>query len=272
MDQYLDKIKDLGVVYAPKFLLAILTLVIGLWIIKKVMNVISKNFEKQKIDISLKPFLITMISAIFKILLVISVAGMVGIEMTSFIAILGAAGLAVGLALSGTLQNFAGGVIILILKPFKVGDFIEAQGHAGVVKEIQIFATILETPDGRTIILPNAPVSTGAIVNKTTKPTRRVDLTVGIGYQDDIDKTRTVLQGLADADERVLKDPACDIFVAELADSSVNFVYRLWVNSENYWPVYFDMHEKVKKALDANNISIPFPQTDVHLYHSKQTF
>lgn len=264
-----NKGMELVITYAPKLLLAILTLLVGLWIIKKFLKIIGKTFEKQNVDESLRPFLLSLMGAIFKILLIISVVGMIGVQMTSFVAILGAAGLAIGLALSGTLQNFAGGVILLILKPFKVGDLVEIQGHTGVVKEIQIFNTILETPDGRTIVLPNAPVSTGTIVNKSTKPFRRVDLTVGIGYDDDIDKAREVLKKLADDDKRVLKDPMYDILVSELADSSVNFAYRLWVNSADYWGVYFDMHEKVKKALDAANISIPYPQRDVHLFQNK---
>lgn len=264
-----NKGMELVITYAPKLLLAILTLLVGLWIIKKFLKIIGKTFEKQNVDESLRPFLLSLMGAIFKILLIISVVGMIGVQMTSFVAILGAAGLAIGLALSGTLQNFAGGVILLILKPFKVGDLVEIQGHTGVVKEIQIFNTILETPDGRTIVLPNAPVSTGTIVNKSTKPFRRVDLTVGIGYDDDIDKAREVLKKLADDDKRVLKDPMYDILVSELADSSVNFAFRLWVNSADYWGVYFDMHEKVKKALDAANISIPYPQRDVHLFQNK---
>lgn len=265
IDSYTQKGMELLITYAPKFILAIITLLIGLWIINRFVKVLGKAFRKRNLDDLLSPFLLSLISILFKVLLVISVASMIGIQMTSFIAILGAAGLAIGLALSGTLQNFAGGVVLLILKPFRVGDYIESQGHEGVVKEIQIFNTFLETYDGRTIILPNAPVSSGTIVNKTTKPQRRVDLTVGIGYGDDIDKTREVLRKLAEEDSRILKDPIYDILVSEMAESSVNFVFRLWVNSADYWAVYFDMTEKVKKALDANNISIPFPQMDVHV-------
>ncbi|MDH5381914.1 MAG: mechanosensitive ion channel [Cyclobacteriaceae bacterium] len=252
--------------YGIKFLGAVLVLIIGLWIVKVLKRSFRKMMVKSNIDDSLVPFLSSIVGVILKLLVVISVLGMVGIEMTSFIAILGAAGLAVGMALSGTLQNFAGGVMILIFKPFKMGDYIETQGYAGSVKEIRIFNTILETVDGQTIILPNAPVSTSPIVNKSTKPIRRVDLTIGIGYNDDIDKTREVLRELAEADSRVLKDPDYDILVSALADSSVNFSFRLWVNSPDYWGVYFGMHEAVKKALDKNGISIPYPQTDVHVY------
>lgn len=269
IDNILETALDFLTTYGIKFVGALVVLIIGLWIVKGLTKTIKTMMVKSKMDESLVPFLTSIIAVLLKVMVVISVLGMVGIQMTSFIALLGAAGLAIGMALSGTLQNFAGGVMILIFKPFKVGDVISSQGYTGSVKEIQIFNTILETLDGQTIILPNAPVSTNAIVNKSTKPTRRVDLTVGIGYGDDIDKTRTVLQGLADADARILKDPGCDILVSELGDSSVNFAFRLWVNSSDYWGVYFDMHEAVKKALDANGISIPFPQRDVHIHNVK---
>lgn len=268
LEKYSDKAIELLMVYGPKLILAIIVLIVGLWIIKGFTKHLSKTFEKRSIDVSLRPFLLSLIGVIFKLLLVISVMQMVGVAMTSFVAILGAAGLAIGLALSGTLQNFAGGIMILILKPFKVGDFIEAEGHGGVVKEIQVFHTILETPDGRTIILPNAPVSNGSIVNKSTKPVRRVDMVFGIGYGDDIDKARDVIKKYVDSDVRVLKDPAYDILVSSLGDSSVNFSVRLWVNTADYWAVMFDTTENIKKEFDKNKISIPFPQRDVHVFNN----
>lgn len=261
-----DKAIELLMVYGPKLLLAIIVLIVGLWIIKGFSKQIKRLMETRNVDASLRPFLLSLLSTILKILLIISVMQMVGVAITSFVAILAAAGLAIGMALSGTLQNFAGGVMILLLKPFKVGDFVESSGHGGVVKEIQIFHTILETPDGRTIILPNAPVSNSALVNKSTKPVRRVDLTFGIGYTDDIDKARKVIKDYVETDSRVLKDPKFDILVSELADSSVNFAVRLWVNTGDYWAVKFDTTENIKKAFDKNKISIPFPQTDVHLF------
>ena len=199
-------------------------------------------------------------------LLLISVASMVGIATTSFVAVLGAAGLAIGLALQGSLSNFAGGVLILIFKPFKVGDLIEGGGHLGVVKEIQIFNTILTTADNRRVIIPNGVLSNNSLININVEPTRRVDFVFGIGYGDDIKKTKEILQRLADADSRVLKDPAPTIVLSELADSSVNFTVRLWVNTADYWGVYFDTHEAVKVAFDAEGISIPFPQQDVHMH------
>jgi small conductance mechanosensitive channel len=208
------------------------------------------------------------ISILLKIMLVISVLGMVGVEMTSFIAILGAAGLAVGLALSGTLQNFAGGVMILIFKPFKVGDLLEAEGYLGTVKEIQIFNTILVTPDNKTIIIPNGGLSNSSMTNYSTQELRRVDWTFGIAYGDDADKAKMVIKRLCDEDSRILKDPEPFIALSALADSSVNFAVRAWVNSGDYWGVFFDMNEKIYKTFAKEGLNIPFPQMDVHMIKS----
>jgi len=191
---------------------------------------------------------------------------MMGIEMTSFIAILGAAGLAVGMALSGTLQNFAGGVMILIFKPFKVGDVLQAQGFTGSVSEIQIFNTIMKTPDNKTIIIPNGGLSTSSMVNFSTEAKRRVDWTIGIAYGDDADKAREVIKRLCDEDSRILKDPEVFIAVSALADSSVNFTVRAWVNAPDYWGVHFDLNEKVYKTFAGEGLNIPFPQMDVHVH------
>ena len=188
--------------------------------------------------------------------------------MTSFIAILGAAGLAVGMALSGTLQNFAGGVMILIFKPFKVGDVIDAQGYLGAVKEIQIFNTVLTTPDNKTIIIPNGGLSTSSMTNYSTEETRRVDWTIGIGYGDDVDKAEQVIKRMCDEDTRILKDPEVFIAVSELADSSVNFAVRAWVKSDDYWGVFFDMNKKVYKVFAEEGLNIPFPQMDVHVHNN----
>lgn len=266
---YVNKFVDLFVVYAPKLALAIIVLIIGLLVIKSITNLIKKVMKKRKMDEALTSFLSSFLSALLKVLLIISVIQMVGVETSSFVAILAAAGFAVGLALSGTLQNFAGGVMLMIFKPFKVGDFISAQGHTGTVNEIQIFNTILKTPDNKTIIQPNGSLATGSMVNFSTEPTRRVDFTFGIGYSDDIDATKVVLQRLIDADTRILKNPAPFIAVSELADSSVNFAVRVWANSGDYWGIFFDMTEAVKKEFDKENISIPFPQTDVHVHNVK---
>ncbi len=266
LNNYIDKGVTMIMEYAPTLLLAVLALIIGLWVIKMITKGVSKMMKKQDIDESLRPFLVSLLSAILKIMLVISVVQMVGVEMTSFVAILAAAGFAIGMALSGTLQNFAGGVMILIFKPFKVGDVIDAQGHVGGVKEIQIFNTILKTPDNKTIIIPNGPLSTGSMVNYSTEETRRVDFTFGIGYDDDIDKAKETLMTLIKADERIFTDPAPFIAVSELADSSVNFAVRVWAKSSDYWGIFFDMNENVKKEFDKQKISIPYPQTDVHLH------
>jgi small conductance mechanosensitive channel len=252
-----------------KILLALVVLIIGLWIIKMIMNAIVKTMAKKDVDPSLRVFLKSLLGMLLKIMLIISVISMLGVEMTSFVAILAAAGLAVGMALSGTLQNFAGGVMIILFKPFKVGDFIDAQGYTGSVKEIQIFNTILKTPDNKTVIIPNGGLSTGAMTNYSTEPQRRVDFTFGIGYGDDIDKARGVIDGLIAKDDRILKDPAPFVAVSELADSSVNFVVRVWADAGNYWGIFFDMTEAVKKSFDKAGISIPFPQTDVHVHTVK---
>ncbi len=260
---------DLAITKGVTILIALVVLIIGLWIIKIIVSSLARMMEKKNTDPSLRPFLKSMASVLLKIMLIISVMGMMGIEMTSFIAILGAAGLAVGLALSGTLQNFAGGVMLLIFKPFKVGDFIEAQGFMGTVSEIQIFNTILKTPDNKTIIIPNGGLSTGPMTNFSTEPTRRVDFSFGIGYSDDIDKAKSVLERVLAIDVRIHKDPKPFIAVGELGDSSVNFTVRVWVDGADYWGVHFDTIEKVKKEFDKEGISIPFPQTDVHLFNEK---
>lgn len=264
-----DLLVNYAITYGGKIMLAALTLLIGLWLIKKFTKMLRRVFEKRSFDKSLQTFLISFIGITLKLLLIISVITMVGVQMTSFIALLGAAGLAFGMALSGTLQNFAGGVMLLILKPFKVGDYIEAQGFAGTVKEMQIFHTILNTPDKKLIIIPNGGLSTGSLINYSTEPTRRVDWTFGIGYSDDIDKAKRVILEVLSADERILKDPEPFVGVSSLGASSVDIATRVWVNAADYWDVFFKMNEEVKKTFDKQEISIPFPQHDVHIYQSK---
>lgn len=251
--------------YGPRAVGAILVLIIGLWIIGRVVRVSDRMMNKRGMDASLIPFLRSMTSILLKAVLVISVAGMVGIETTSFVAILGAAGLAVGLALQGTLQNFAGGVLILVFKPYKVGDLIETQGHLGAVKEIQIFVTVMLTPENKTVIIPNGAISNGDITNYTLEGKIRVDLVMGISYESDIKKARNVLMAVMQEHPKVLKDPAPFVGVVELADSSVNLAVRPYAKPEDYWDVYFDIYESGKEALDGANITIPFPQVDVHL-------
>jgi len=254
--------------YGPSVLGALATLVIGLWVIKWVVKLINRGMTRGEVDESLKPFLLSLIGALLKVMLAISIMSMLGIAMTSFIAILGAAGLAVGMALSGTLQNFAGGVMILLFKPFKAGDYIEAQGYDGVVKEIQIFVTILTSVDNKTIILPNGSLSNGAMINYSTQATRRVDWVFGIGYGDDLKKAKSILKNLLEADSRILKDPEIFIGLGEMADSSINLTVRVWVNATDYWGVFFDTNEKVYDEFNAGGINIPYPQMDVHVRNS----
>lgn len=264
-EQIISKLTEILVLYGPKLLGAILVLIVGGWIIRLIMRGFTKMTERSKMDASLKPFLGSLTRNILRVLLIISVLGMVGIEMTSFIAILGAAGLAVGLALSGTLQNLAGGVMILLFKPFKVGDVIEAQGYIGSVKEIQIFNTILTTGDNKVIILPNGGLSNASLTNYSGMETRRVEWTFGIAYGDSVEKARSIIKGIAEQDERILKEPEVFVGVSALADSSVNLVTRVWVAGSDYWGVLFDMNEKVYNAFNKEGISIPFPQMDVHM-------
>jgi len=268
--EVIERLYTLAVRYGVKFILAIVVLIVGLIVIRAITRAMVKIMKKREVNPSLIPFLKSLTNILLKAMLIISVMGMVGIQMTSFIAVLGAAGLAVGLALQGTLQNFAGGVMILLFKPYEVGHFIEAQGFMGTVKEIQIFTTVLLTPDNRKVIIPNSPLATGSITNFSAMPTRRLDFSFGIGYEDDIDKAKTILLKMAEDDKRILKqDDTPQVMVEALADSSVNLKLRVWLNSEDYWDVFFDYTEGAKKKFDAAGISIPFPQRDVHVYNHK---
>ncbi len=233
----------------------------------KVLSRSTKNIlEKRNSDEGLKTFLVSLVSVVIKLLTVITVFTQLGVEMTSFIAILGAAGFAVGLAFSGTLGNLAGGVMILVFKPFKVGEFIEAQGETGTVKEIQIFHTILLTPDNKTIILPNGSLANGNLTNYTRQPTRRVNFTFGFGYGEDFQLAKNTIMEVIKSHPKVLADPEPFIALAELGDSSVDLTVRVWVNKEDYWDVFFYINEKVyEKFNETEGLSIPFPQMDVHV-------
>lgn len=253
--------------YAPKVLLAIVTLVVGLWLINRFIGALDRRLQQK--DPTLNKFLCGLLSVLLKILLLISVASMIGIATTSFVAVLGAAGLAVGLALQGSLSNFAGGVLILVFKPFRVGDVIEAQGFVGTVTEIQILYTIVNTFDNRRVVIPNGHLSNNSLINYSAYAIRRVEMTFGIGYGDDIQKAKALIRKLLDEDERVLQDPAPLVAVSGLGDSSVNFTVRAWSNSADIWPIFWSMQEKVKECFDAEGISIPFPQRDVHLHQVK---
>jgi small conductance mechanosensitive channel len=266
MEENLEFMQELVVLYGVKILMALVIFVIGKWVVKKLANVVEKLMQKNEVDPAIRNFAGSIIYYALLAFVCIAALGQLGIQTASFVAIVGAAGLAVGLALQGSLSNFAAGVLLLIFRPFKVGDFVEIAGTSGVIQNIQIFTTELNTPDNKKVIVPNGGVISGNIVNYSANDTRRVDLVFGIGYSDDIDAARKVIEGILKADKRVLEIPAATVAVVELADSSVNFVCRPWVNTADYWDVYFDLTEAVKKAFDSNGISIPFPQQDVHMH------
>ncbi|MDA7558036.1 mechanosensitive ion channel [Flavobacteriaceae bacterium] len=259
LEQLLDKLIITLSTYGPKVIGAIIIWIVGSWVIKKMMLGMKKIMEKGDYDVSLQKFLLNLGSWILKILLIITLLGTLGVPTTSFAAIIGAAGLAIGLALQGSLANFAGGVLIMIFRPFKIGDLIEAQGEVGVVKEIEIFTTRLIGRSNKEVILPNGALSNGNIVNYSTEGTRRVDLTFGVSYDADIKKTKEVLMNVISSHPMVINDPAPTVNVSELADSSVNFAVRPWCKSEDYWTVYYDVTEQTKEALDAAGIEIPYP-------------
>ena len=264
-DLWMDKGIELATEYGLKILAALAIWVIGGWIFKRIYRLADRMMAKMHYEESLRKFLGNLVKWGLKILLIIVILGVLGIETTSFAAILAAAGLAVGLALQGSLSNFAGGVLIMIFKPIKIGDFIEAQGEKGTVKEIQIFVTKLLTPQNKTVIIPNGALSNGNITNYSSEGTLWIFMTIGVSYDADIKQTRDVLMNILTNHPKVLKDPPPMVEVAELADSSVNFTVRPWVNLEDYWSVYFDVTTQAKLDLDAAGIEIPFPQRVVHM-------
>jgi small conductance mechanosensitive channel len=267
MDEAIEGIVELAMLYGVQVILALTIFIVGKWVAKKIANIVQRVLAKNNVDPAIQHFVGSLVSWVLIIFVVIASLGQLGIQTASFVAIVGAAGLAVGLALQGSLANFAAGVLILIFRPFKVGDFIEVAGVSGVVQKIQIFTTELHSPDNKKIIVPNGGVISGNITNYSANDTRRVDLVFGVGYGDDINAAKAVLQSVVAAEPKVLQDPAPTIAVVELADSSVNLVCRPWVNTADYWDVYFNITEAAKKALDAQGISIPFPQRDLHLHN-----
>jgi len=250
-----------GMEYGLKILAAIVIWIVGSWIIKKIMGVTGSLMMRKKYDESLQKFLLNLINWALKILLIIVILSKLGVETTSFAAIIASAGLAIGMALQGSLANFAGGVLMMIFKPIKIGDLIQAQGVTGVVKEIEIFTTKITTPENRLVIIPNGILSNGNITNFTAEGKLRVDLTFGVGYDSDIKKTKEVLMNVLTSNSKVLQDPAPAVTVSELADSSVNFAVRPWAKPEHYWGVYFETTENVKEALDKAGIEIPYPHS-----------
>lgn len=263
--EYIDKLWELIIEYSPKIITALVILIIGLFIIGLMTKMTKRLMKRQNMDETLQKFLSNLLNWTLKVLLFVMVASKLGVETTSFAAIIGAAGLAIGLALQGSLSNFAGGALIMIFKPFKVGDLIEAQGELGVVKEIQIFTTLINTPTNKLVIIPNGALSNGNITNYSAEGKLRVDLTIGVSYDADIKQTKDVLMNVLTSNPQVLQDPAPTVNVSELADSSVNFAVRPWSSVADYWDVYFGITEQCKEALDNAGIEIPYPHSvEIH--------
>jgi small conductance mechanosensitive channel len=267
LEQLATKAQTLATEFGVDLIAAIAIFIIGRWIANLVTKAIRRLMERADVEPTLVKFLTNIIRTLLLVFVILAAISQLGVQTTSLIAVLGAAGLAVGLALQGSLSNFAAGVLIIIFRPYKVGDYIEAAGTAGTVDEVQIFTTVLKTPDNKKIIVPNSQITGDTITNYSAHDTRRVDFTFGIGYGDDIDKAKKIIEDVLTSDERVLKDPAPQIVVSELADSSVNIVARPWAAAADYWGLKFDVTETVKKRFDAEGVSIPFPQRDVHVYH-----
>jgi small conductance mechanosensitive channel len=256
--------------YGFKVIGAIIIFLVGRLVAKILSGWIEKALLKARVDKTLSKFIKNLSNIVLLLFVVIAALAPLGVETAQFAVVLGAAGLAIGLALQGSLSNFASGFLMIIFRPFKVGDFIEAAGVKGTVKEIQIFNTIVNTPDNIRVIIPNAQITGGNVLNYTVNGTRRVDLVIGISYEDDLKKAKTIIEGVLASDERILQDPKTNVAVFELADSSVNFVVRPWVKATDYWDIYFEMTAKIKLALDENDITIPFPQRDVHIKNETQ--
>ena len=268
LEELMAQAPEFLVTYGLKLLMAVIVYIVGKWLASLLANSLEKGMNSRRVDPTVGRFTRNIVYYALFTIVIIATLGQLGVQTASFVAILGAAGLAVGFALQGSLANFAAGVLLILFRPFKVGDFIEAAGTAGVVKEISIFSTILTTPDNKVVITANNAVMGGNITNYSTMSTRRIDLTVGVSYSSDLALVKKTLQEIADAEERVLKDPAVTIGCLALADSSVNFAFRCWVNSSDYWPTYFALTERVKTRFDELGIEIPFPQMDVHMEKS----
>lgn len=263
-DTLLNKLISLGVDAGKSILLAVVIYIAGRFIINLINRLVRQMLERKNVDATIQSFLKSFVSILLNLLLVITVVSALGINTTSFAALLASFGVAAGMALSGNLQNLAGGLIILLFKPFKVGDMIEAQGVLGIVKEIQIIHTILQTPDNKEIFVPNGSLSSGSITNYSKMDTRRVDFTVSVEYGTDVEKVTNALRDIADADSRVLKDPQAFIALSGLADSSVNFTFRVWVKGTDYWPVYFELNKQIYEEFNRQDIKFPFPQLQIH--------
>ncbi|QAB15702.1 mechanosensitive ion channel family protein [Hydrogenovibrio thermophilus] len=259
-----------GIEWGTNIVLALIIFIVGRWASKLISGIVQRLLKRGKMDDMLINFIMSILNAVLLLFIIIASLSQLGIDTTSLVALIGAAGLAIGLALKDSLQNFASGVMLILFKPFKVGNFVEAAGTSGVVESVGIFSSTFRTGDNREVIIPNGNIYKGTITNYSARETRRVDMVFGIGYDDDIKQAKQILTDLIESDERVLQDPAPTIAVSELADSSINFVVRPWVQSGDYWGLKWDMNEKVKHAFDEAGIGIPYPQMDVHL-HSQET-
>jgi small conductance mechanosensitive channel len=266
MENLIVSMKEISAQFGINIIAAILIFVIGRWIAKLLRKTLEKFMKRKEVDVMVVSFTCNIVYVILLIFVILGAISKIGVQTASLIAVLGAAGLAVGLALQGSLANFAAGILLIIFRPIKVDDFVEASGVTGVVEKVEIFTTQLKTPDNKTVIIPNAQLTSDNITNYTAKGTRRVDLVIGVSYSDDIDKVRSLIEDEFKKDNRILTDPAPSIVVLELADSSVNFGVRPWTKAEDYWGVYFDLTENLKKRFDAEGVSIPFPQRDVHVF------
>lgn len=262
--------KEIAFTYGPNFVLFFVILIFGRIAAKTIKRTSVKLMKKGDTDASIQSFVASLVYVASMVFVVIAALNVLGIPTASFVAVVGAAGLAIGLAFQGALSNFAAGFLIIVFKPYKVGDFIKGGSELGSVKEIQLFTTTLTTPDNKTIIVPNSQMTESSITNYSTEEKRRVDLVIGVGYDDDLDKVKDILSEILKNCDLVLKEPEPTIGIIELADSSVNFTVRSWVEKANYWNVHFYLHETIKKEFDKNNISIPFPQRDVHIYEKKK--
>lgn len=265
----LQKVQTIIAEFGLNIVAALAIFIIGLWLTKGVTALSRRAMERARVDAMLARFIAHLVYFGLLTFVLIASVNKLGVQTTSLIAVLGAAGLAVGLALQGSLSNLASGVLIIVFRPYKVGDYIEGGGVGGTVEELQVFTTVLKSPDNKRIIVPNSHMMGGTITNYSAMPQRRIDLVVGVAYDADLDRVRRVLMEILESDERVLEEPAPVIGVAELADSSVNFVVRPWTDAGNYWPLRFDLNEQIKKRFDAEGIGIPFPQRDVHIYEHK---
>ena len=268
MENFFTSVRDVIAMYGLDIISAVLILIIGLWASKIIRNFLNKILSRKKLDATIVSFLCNLAYAGMVVFVIIATLAKVGVQTTSFVAVIGAAGLAVGLALQGALANFAAGFLLILFRPFKAGDFIQAAGSAGTIEEIQMLYTQLKTPDNIKVVIPNGKLMGDIIINYSANNTRRAEWIFGVGYNDDMKKVRSILNSLIEGEKRILKDPAPQIIVKELGDNSVNFAVRAYINSGDYWNVYFEMTEKVKETFDKEGINIPYPQRDVHLFQA----